>query len=276
MEWMEILFRIYDDYNQFSMTSSRGNCRHLLSGTKYFTIEEARKSCPWEYVELFDNTWKSKKKWVENIFRFEEILRVSPSMQVCEFKFLNFFSLFRVERWWFRFTAFTIFLLRERKNFFYLLSQLTEHNTARYYRKNCIYKTSSFFFLCLFKVVWVIFLMKSYFWKWTLEKLRKTLMNFSLQEKCRRRCTKGRSFDLTWLATGSKIDSMVFVWKTGILTPMYPNDGSQQRNTQNFSLYKFYRNFQNFTDLCVQRGLMWTGSSISIDFWSLINIRKEN
>jgi hypothetical protein len=45
--------------------------------------------------------------------------------------------------------------------------------------------------------------------------------------------------DLTWLATGSKIDSMVFVWNTGI----FRRRQSKQIPTKNFDCFFFLSRF---------------------------------
>lgn len=109
---------------------------------------------PWEYVKLFDNTWKSDsqarrgKKWVE------AILSAREGLQVCEFKFfkLFFFRLFALSDFVSTLACLLydqcVFLLRKRgekkakrKNvFIFSLSLAGAHSRARCcYQKAYIY-----------------------------------------------------------------------------------------------------------------------------------------
>lgn len=88
---------------------------------------------------------------------------------------------------------------------------------------HCYYKIVFFFlrfffsFFFAFRSCMSHFSQESYFWNWTLdEKLVQTTIFLSLDSG---KVSPWKSYGLnfTWLATGSRIDSIVLVWKTGMI-----------------------------------------------------------
>lgn len=97
-----------------------------------------------------------------------------------------------------------------KKSFLSSLTATTE--------KPIVFFFTGLFFLHILKL-YESFSQESYFWKWTFEwKTWTDSRRFFHHSGCGKVSPRpSEIYDITWLATGSRMDSMVFVWKTGIL-----------------------------------------------------------